>query len=440
MYDIQFKKLLKNTRLPFSSCESLNSLRKQSYKNFINLGFPTKKDEKWKYTNLSPFLEKNFVPEEGTLDTHRESDLANTKKNLELINNSHLKIIFLNGQFSKELSDPIPEESVIIKNWNSLTKDDLAPLDSSFKNLEDCFSKFNKGDSFSELNSAFFTDGVFVCIKKSLAKMVHIVYLGDTPNKISNLKNLFFLNKGVSLNVTETYLESSQDSAINAITDIFLSQDSKIYFFKSQRQNKKSIHFSQTRVKLCKNSEFNSLFLSIGAALSRQDIVCEHIQENASTNMSGLFLNNQTQHSDLNVSIEHQKPHGSSQQLFKALLDDSARAVFNGRIFIAQQAQKVQANLLSKSLMLSEDSEMDTNPELEIFADDVKAAHGATIGQLDEDHIFYLLSRGINRSTARKMLIQGFATETISQLEEPLKTEAKKQLSESLLQFFTSSQ
>jgi Fe-S cluster assembly protein SufD len=218
--------------------------------------------------------------------------------------------------------------------------------------------------------------------------------------------------------IIESYASANDEGVYltNAIVDLSLAEGARLEHYKIQRESTAAFHVGTTRAELGPNSSYKTTTINFGAALSRHDIRVQMDHEGAECSVDGLYMVDGTQHTDTHSVIDHRQPHCTSHQLYKGILDGKSRAVFNGIVFVRHGAQQTDARQTNKNLLLSTDARVDTKPQLEIFADDVKCTHGAAVGQLDEDEMFYLLSRGINPALARNMLTYGFAEEVIERI------------------------
>jgi Fe-S cluster assembly protein SufD len=291
-------------------------------------------------------------------------------------------------------------------------------------------------NAFAALNTAFLAGGAFVYLRKnSTANMqpIHLLFLSDSSSvqTASFPRVLIVCEEGTRATVIESYASLQEESYLtNAVVEIVLKDDAWLEHYKVQRESLRAFHIATTTAELGRNSHFNSTTITLGAQLSRHDINITFNQEGAECSVDGLYIVGSGQHADTHSLIDHREPHCTSHQLYKGILDGKSRAVFNGRVFVREGAQQTNAMQTNRNLLLSNEARVDTKPQLEIFADDVKCAHGATVGQLEDEELFYLASRGLHPDIARNLLTYGFAEEVI----EKIKIESiKAQLDEAVL-------
>ncbi len=391
----------------------LESLRKEAASQFAGLDFPTLRDEEWKYTNVEPLLKNSFSFAPST-------DKLTPPENL-LGRDEKVRLVFTNGNFSKELSR-IPEENgIIIENFTEA-------LRSHPKTFEPYFAKqadFKK-DAFTALNTALFCDGAFIFLPKGeiLETPIHLIFISSEEKVISQPRNLIVLGEGAQAKVIETHLSLHQEVYFkNAVTEIVLQPNATLHHYKIQRESKKAFHISTAQITCEKESAYHSYSFTFGAGLSRENINVKLADEGSSCELNGLYLVSDIQHTDHHTMIDHAKPRGRSRQVYKGVLGGRSKAVFNGKIFVRAGAQKTDAHQTNKNILLTRGATVDTKPQLEILADDVKCTHGAAIGELEESEIFYARSRGLSEARARHLLTYGFASEVVSAVKiEPLRS------------------
>jgi Fe-S cluster assembly protein SufD len=336
--------------------------------------------------------------------------------------------VFVNGFYCPILSSisVLPEGVVVgnlaeaIRTNNELVVEHLGEYAKPDKN------------SFVALNNAFIEDGALIIIPANvhLYAPIHLVFTyswGNAPGKITAIhpRNLVIMGKGSSAAIIEDYTsDGSQVYLDNAVTELVVNDDAELDHYKIQRENTKVFHISNTAVHQGKGSRYVSHNLAFGSMLTRNDINVYLKGTEASCTLNGLYTLNETRHVDNHTSINHIAPSCRSSETYHGILDGASHGVFNGKIYVYPEAQKTDSRQTSHSLMLSNDSVIDAKPQLEIFADDVKCSHGATIGKLEEDSLYYLRSRGIDTEEARKMLILAFARKITGEFKlEPLKKE-----------------
>jgi Fe-S cluster assembly protein SufD len=411
----EFEKSLNGT-----SSSEFHMIRKNAIDAFDRLDFPTLKNEDWKYTNISPILEHNFVtvieqddikPFSGKIENH-------FIKGLDAV-----VLVFINGFFSRELSRiaELPG-GVRISSIAELIKKEPALLNEHLGR----YASFENG--FIALNTAFTQDGAFISIPDnySLEKPIHILNLTgfEGKNVLSQPRNLVLTGKSSHVKIIESYSSIDEEANFtNAVTEISAGENSNIEYYKIEDDNSSAYHISRTQVEQKKNSLLTTYTMTTGGLLIRNDLNTLLNGEGCETHFYGLYLGDGKQHIDNHTMIDHAKPHCFSNELYKGVLNGHSRSVFNGKVYVRPDAQKTNAYQSNKNILLSRDAHADTKPQLEIYADDVKCTHGGTVGQLDEESVFYLRSRGISKQTAISVLIRAFANDIF----EEIKTEQLKE-------------
>ncbi len=397
----------------------LNEIRKEAMDRLSELEFPTNRNEEWKYTDVSPILKHNFIPAVNT--TIPEFTKEEIKKYLFHNFDYHL-LVFVNGFFSSELSiiSQLPK-GVVVGSLKKISKED-PELISRYVN------KISKIDNaFNALNTAYVLDGLVVIVPDGIAveKPIQVLYLNTSENELvlSLPRNLIIAGKNSQVSVIANYSGFGDKLYFNNITtEIFVDEYAVVDLCKVQSENENSYHIEKVQAQQKKNSLFNHYNVTFGGAIVRNDINSLLDGENTETHYYGLYMANGKQHVDNHTFIDHAKPNCMSNELYKGILDDNSRGVFNGKIIVRQDAQKTNAYQQNKTILLSKSATIDTKPQLEIFADDVKCSHGATVGHLDEISEFYIRSRGVPQELAKSMLIRAFANDVIETIKiEPLK-------------------
>ena len=390
-----------------------HKIRQDAIKNFSELDFPDRKNEEWRYTNISPLLQQNF-------------SLPNSHKNLEKndVSNYILKdidayvMVFINGKFSTDHS-----QLINIKNGIKIRSIEEC-IKNNDKELLQHFGKYvnYKNDIFSSLSTAFTTDGAFISIEDNciVDKPIYLLYLTIAENVAiqTQPRNLIVAGKNSQLTVIEQF--SSMDNSTyftNTITEIILQEYSVIDHIKLQEESKNAFHIARMEIDQEKSSNFTSHLVSIGGKLSRNDLNSTFNDEGSEAMLNGLFLIEDDQLFDVHSFIDHAKPNCNSHEHYKGILDDDSHGVFNGKIMVRKDAQKTNAFQENNNILLSRNSLINTKPQLEIFADDVKCSHGATIGQLDNDAKFYLKSRGIGEEASKVILLHAFASDVVNHIK-----------------------
>lgn len=393
--------------------EWLQTLQRKAIAQFVEQGFPTTRDENWKYTDVEPYLRTPF-----DWRTEAEEDSLGGIAGVDpfLASEGGGRIVFINGRWSRKLS-VLPVSRRI--NVSSLRE----ALTTHSKILEEHLGHGMRSENgFTSLNTAFVEDGAFVYIPEECieAEPIHLIFVADSRKcrPMIQPRNLIHIGKGSQVAILEHYV--SQDSKpylTNALTEVFLDEDARIDYYKIQNEGAQALHIGTTQVALSRCSQWNSYVVSTGALLGRTSMCCSLNAEKACCELNGLSLASDHQLLDHFTVMDHMKPQGKSEQLYKGLLDGDSKTVFNGKIYVRSGADGTDANQTNKNLILSQRATADTRPQLEILANDVKCTHGAAVGQLDEEELFYLKSRGIPDERARSLLMYGFAYEVVNRIK-----------------------
>ncbi len=409
----------------------LERTRTHAMARFEQIGFPTVDAEDWKYTNVALLARGAFAPQVHEPIANVAND-ALTPFIYEEARQSRL--VFVNGIYQPHLSalDELPAGAVVTNITDALRGEHEAILRAHLARSADA----DEGaDGFNTLNTAFINHGAFIYLPKGVqvAAPLHLLFLAQPTTETAAIfpRVLIVAERESAATIIESY-ESAGDGVYftNAVVEVFVSENARITHYKVQRESERAFHIAETRAELERDAAYELTTVTLGAQLSRHGINVRLAHEGASCVVDGLYLVSTGQHADTHSLIDHIAPHCTSRQVYKGILDGKSRAVFNGKVFVRRDAQKTDAQQTNKNLLLSPDARVDTKPQLEIFADDVKCAHGATVGQLAEEELFYLLSRGLHPELARNLLTYGFAEELV----EKIKIESiKAQLDEMIL-------
>lgn len=408
----------------------LHEIRKEAIAHFNEIGFPTLKHEEWRQTNIKPILQPNYQAV-SALD---ESGASDAFKKAEIPGLDALQLVFINGCFSESLSktEGLPE-GVLVKNLQAALQDNSGRLEPYLARKE----SYEK-TAFASLNTAFLNEGACVFIPKDtvVEKPIQILYLSTEQNQpyIVHPRTLLVAGNGSKATVIESYIGTDGSIYLNnAVTEVIVGENANIEHIKYQRESEAAFHVTNTQINLDRSCNYIHNSLMFGGLVVRNDITKVLNAEGIDSTLNGIYMLKNKQHTDNNTRIVHAKPNCNSWELYKGILDDESRGVFRGRIFVAREAQKTDAKQSNRSLLLSDKAEANAMPQLEIFADDVKCTHGATTGQIDDDALFYLRSRGIDQITARALLTYAFASEMVGEIGlEPVQEIANKILYERL--------
>jgi len=390
----------------------LTPVRKAGAAHFAALGFPTTKHEDWRFTNVAPLAKLDLK-----LATGGEVTPDTVKATLFGAMPAH-RLVFVNGEFAAGLSSigDLPA-GVTVKNLSAALAEDSSLIE---KHLAQ--QATGEGDGFAALNNATFRDGGFVHIAagKSLELPVHLLYLSTATDSgaTAQARNLFIAEENSQATVLESYA-CTTDAAYftNVVTEVVAGDNAVLEHVKVQDEGLSAYHIAALHAKLGRTSNFASHSFALGARLSRNNIRTNLAGEGLEAILNGLYLTKGDQLADHHMIVEHAQPNCASHEYFNGILDGKSKGVFHGRIYVHPVAQKTDAKQTNKNLLLSEDATADTKPQLEIYADDVKCTHGATVGQLNDESIFYLRARGLGPDTARRMLIHAFAGEIIERIK-----------------------
>ena len=392
----------------------LSEKREEAWARFGKQGFPTTNEEAFRFTNVAPIRKAGFEPAPPQALNGLEK-LASHPAGLPQLDGPRL--VFVDGYFSAELSrtDALPAGLRVASLAQAIAADDALPAKSlgSGGRIE---------TPFNALNLAFLTDGALIELAPGaiVEPPIQLVFLssGRTGPLFSSPRNLILAGAGSEATIIESHAGLQDDVYwTNASTEIFLEENAGLEHTKMGIEQAQAFHTSYTAVHQQNASRYTSSFFTAGGALVRNDIDLVLDGEGCVGTLNGLYMPTGSQLVDHHTRIEHARPNSFSHELYKGILDEHARAVFNGRIFVEKDAQKTDAKQSNKNLLLSKTATVNANPELEIFADDVRCTHGATIGNLDGEQLFYLRARGINAETARGILTYGFASDVISRVK-----------------------
>jgi Fe-S cluster assembly protein SufD len=416
-YISNFKQFEK--RMNGEATSHLHSIRKKAIERFADLGFPTTKDEEWKYTDISPLTKVNFshLFEQSTNGITKNSLAPFTFGEIQ----SH-QIVFVNGKFA-------PELSIIGSLPRGVTLKSLGETINSNNDLVlTHFSKYAdySANTFVALNTAFCQDGVFLHVPKGviIETPIHLMYVSTNQEQfIVHPRNLILVDENAQVKIIESYVSLSDTVHFtNTVSEFVLGMNAIAEHDRAMRESKHAYHISTIQVQQERSSNFTSNAMTFGGNLVRNNVNVVLDGEGAECTLNGLYLGTETQLIDNHTCIEHAKAHCPSHELYKGILSGKSKGVFNGKIKVRKDAQKTDAKQTNKNLVLSDEASIDTKPQLEIFADDVKCTHGATIGQLDEEALFYLRSRGIRAEKAKDILIYAFASDIIDRVNvEPIR-------------------
>jgi Fe-S cluster assembly protein SufD len=404
-------------KLPAATAQPkwLAPVRKAGIASFADQGFPQLSDEDWRFTNVAPIAKLNFQLAPQISANGAESKLLDEAAFTKLPGQ---RLVFVNGFFCAKLSSLKPVSGgVRIENLSSALANDSALIE---KHLGRYAHTAN--NTFAALNQAFFTDGAFIFVPKNVvvAEPVQLIYISSAKNSGEMIlpRNLIVAEANSQLTVVESYISTGNVAYFtNAVTEILAGDNAAVEHVKLQDEAADAFHIATIAGEFGRASNVSVHSIALGAKISRNNIRTHLAGEGLECVLNGLYLTRGEQLADHHMIVEHAQPHCASHEYFNGILDDKSKGVFHGRILVREIAQKTDAKQTNKNLLLSDDATADTKPQLEIYADDVKCTHGATIGQLNDESIFYLRSRGMSLDTARQMLIHAFAGEIIERIK-----------------------
>ena len=398
----QLQKDFDNTIRNLTLSQKDIEIKKFYLDNFINKGFPNRREEDWKFSDLNQIIKKNI----GELSFYSDYTSTNKVDTSAFVDGlEHNKIVFINGRIEKI-------------DFDYEKKDQIEIIDQS-----ETINKFNNNSSLSDLNSAFTNKSFKIVVKKGYQLTKPLIIYHTTNSKIwsknINLRLNFELYENSSLRLIDLFRDTSEKNFLNIFYNFDLKENSILKNYKVDKFENKNIKYSFNNIDQDKNSISETFILSSGSNFCKNEINCNLNGEYSSAFVNGIFSINNNKHHEIRTIINHLTENTKSYQLIKSVLEDSSRAVYQGKIFVNSKAQKTDGYQLSKAILLNKDSEFNAKPELEIYADDVKCSHGSASGSLNEDSIFYLMSRGLNYQQSRELLINGFLLDVVEKITDP---------------------
>ena len=370
--------------------DKVHALRRQAFARFREAGFPTTKLEDWRFTNLAPIARSTLSLARPTANGVTPADVSRL--------GFEKSLVFVDGHYRADLSS--------------------APAGVSLATVRDTldFPGHEDAHALVQLNTAFLEDGACVEVDGELAEPLHVLFLG-TDGKACHPRNLYHVKRNARAEIVETYVSlGNGEHWTNTVGVVLVSENAELRHTRLQLENEAAFHTSNVSVSQARDSRYTSNVVTMGGRIVRNDHTTSLNGEGGNATLNGLFLTHGTQHVDNHTWIEHRVPHCESHELFKGILDDRSSGVFSGYIHVFEDAQKTDAFQSSANLLLSDHAVIDAQPQLEIYADDVKCSHGSTTGQISEDALFYLRARGIPEAQARSLLVRAFARDVTDRL------------------------
>lgn len=413
------------------SPEWLEPIRRAALDRFASTGFPSPREEEWRFTPVTPIAQASWRSAPGGV-----ADIG--RQQLEPFIFGHAEwcsLVFVNGEYAPGLSFPgkLPAGVVATSLSDALANgsDLLERHLTRYARIED--------SAFTALNTAFFCDGglVYVPAGLDLPLPVNLVFVttGEAAGAVTHPRNLIVVERNARASVVESYVTLAPGARYwtNPVTEVWTGANSWVEHTRIQRESEAAFHVATTQVQVSRDSHYRSFSMAMGAGLARHNLNARLADQYAEALLYGLYITHGEQLVDNHTVLYHDHPNCHSWEVYKGILDGHSRAVFNGKVLVRPEAQKTDAKQTNRNLVLSDFAKVDTKPQLEIFADDVKCTHGATVGQLDEVALFYARSRGLPADEARRLLTYAFAAEVIEEVAlEPVRLELNRLLLERL--------
>ena len=391
----------------------LRNLRQEAFARFCQVGFPTTHDEDWRFTNISALSQTPFR-------LSRAGQISRNEIEALELDGAACRLVFVDGRFAPKLSN-VEKLPTGVEAGNL-----AAAIAGRSHTVEAHLGRYlnTQRDAFCALNTAFAEDGGYVYVPRGVVveQPIYLLFISianATPS-MNHPRNLFVVEQESEVALLEDYvsLGSSGSALCNTASELLVGEGAVVSHYMIEREHKDAFNISTLRIEQGRNSNVASHSVLLGGGLVRNNVHPVLAGEGAECLINGLFVGTERQHLDNYMLVEHASPHCGSRQFYNGILDDRAHGVFHGRIIVHKDAQKTDAKQTNRNLLLSDDAQIDTKPQLEIYADDVKCTHGATIGQIEENALFYLRSRGIDEASARKLLLLAFANECLDRMRE----------------------
>jgi Fe-S cluster assembly protein SufD len=402
----------------------VRNLRRKGIEHFAAAGFPTTRDEEWKFTSVAPIADRPFA-----LAQNGQRGLATDRVESWAGALGGYRLVLVNGAYAPQLSGGKLPAAVHVSSLRSA-------LATNPTAVEPYLGRFAAPDrqAFTALNTGFLQDGAFVWIPPGtiVEQPISLLFVSASPEtvSVSHPRVLIVAGDSSQVRIVEGYVgPPGQEYFTNAVTEVVVGSGAVVDHYKVQRESQRAYHIGSMYVHGTRDSTFSSHSIAFGGSLVRNDVLAVFDGEGGDYTLNGLYLADGRRLIDNHTTIDHAKPHCGSHEVYKGILSGHARAVFNGKIIVRPDAQKTDAKQTNKALLLSDAAQINTKPQLEIFANDVKCTHGAAVGQLNEDAIFYLRARGLDLQQARDMLIHAFAGDVLNRIRiEPLRKSLEEQL------------
>ena len=386
----------------------LRALRMRAVERANELSVPTMRDEEWRFTDLSPLYKISFQPASGT------GNLDKSQLDAFALPEAQTRLVFVDGRYSAELSRIAANEGVTVGNIAEVSKASDAMLETHLAKLA-----LIDNDAFAAVNTAFLRDGavVHVAHDRVVGAPIHILFIATRKDSAGYPRVLVVAETGAQCTIVEDFVSVADGAYLtDAVSEFYVARNARVSHVKLQREAVTAFHIANTSVRVDRNGHYATWTVALGARISRHNLSIVQAGEGTEFSIDGLALIGGRQLADMHSSIDHAHAHGQSRQLHKTVVGGGAHAVFNGKILVREGAQQTDSGQQSRNLLISSKAHVDTKPQLEIFADDVKCAHGATVGQIEAEELFYLKSRGLSDTAARNLLTYAFAAQVIERI------------------------
>ncbi len=406
-----------------NKADALQNSRQEAIAVFKEKGFPTRKDEAWRFTSLSSLLQNDF-----SVSKHTKSSITVEQINPFLVEGDSYKMVFVNGFFDSELSDKDVKDFLVSSFSEILNSNGASEFISNYFNKET-----RKDDVFTALNTAFTHDGICIYIAKNkvIEKPIQLLFISTNSEEsiCYQPRNIIEIGENAQVKIIETHQSLSEKTVLtNVVTEIFVGKNAILDYYKIQNDTLKASLIDNTYISQKENSNASVHTFSFGGELTRNNLNFYHHGEHLESTLKGITILSGTQHVDNYTLVNHAQPNCESHQDYKAILSDKSAGVFNGKIMVEKIAQKTNAYQQNDTILLSEKATINTKPQLEIFADDVKCSHGCTVGELNKDALFYLQTRGIPQKAGEALLTYAFANTVLESVKIPALEEKISQM------------
>ncbi|MEZ0607722.1 Fe-S cluster assembly protein SufD [Fibrella sp. WM1] len=399
-------------RMNGASKSAFHQIRRSALQTFETLGFPTIRHEEWKYSNVKAMVGQTYTFDNGAALT------ADELGTLQIPNLEGNILYFVNGHYRPDLSQIVsPATHLQIRSFAEALQTDAETIGLHFSRYADF-----QDSAFTALNTAFAYDGVFIRVpdNKVVEEPVILRFITDvrTQSVAVQPRNLIVIGRNADVKIAESYRTIGDKAAFtNIVTEVVVAADARVEHYRVQNDSQQTNHICRTQVSQADNSHYYNATITLNGGFVRNDLNIVLNGEHCEAFMYGLYMPNGTQHIDNHTLVDHAMPNSYSNELYKGILNDRGTGVFNGKIYVRPDAQKTNAYQSCKNVVLSPEASMNTKPQLEIYADDVKCSHGTTTGKLNEEALFYLQSRGIPKEAARTLLLYAFAEEVVRNIK-----------------------